>query len=365
MKTLLEYYNEIKNHKLKNQLLQNKKTNCIITEMQNEINNLRNINAEYIQQLTPLQARIAIKGLADINRTLDLVKAVTPLDAPTVLDIQDSVKLISNKSNKKFIYLAVISGGAGGIFGNFVSYLLINTSASNIPPQLIKNISNIIEKYPTIENSIKNYPDFQKNILDLREYKYQVEQLSNINQFNPAIPISIGFLTSMVIAGIIAILLFKRYQQQPQPQRKINLIPPQVNQEKVNEDLLDFLHDKFEYLDQEVAKESNKEKPKPPTPKLEDHPDILKFIQNLLGQVSNEQSDVQLLTNKLNQQIPDILYAHGIQVEFYQPGIEDTSKFDFVTNIDPEVREYVNLTPALIKENKVIQRGRVVKPASF
>ena len=365
MKTLLKYYDENRKNTLKTQLSQNNSLNRIFDTIQNEINSLRDINGEYIQELTPSQARIALKGLAEINQSLSLMTAIIPPELPLVSDVQDSVKSLSEKNSPAIISIAALSGGAGGIFGSFVGYLLIKKQALNISPQLIDNISQIAEKYPNVKDSIKKYPDFHDNIVYLSENKNQVEQLSDINQINPVIPVGIGFVIGIFIAATIALVLYHKHKKQPHTQPKTNVAPPQVNQVKFTEDILDFLHNKFENIDKEVAKESNQVKPKPPTPKLEDHPDILNFLQNFMGEVSDEQANLTLLTNKLSQQIPDILHQNGINVEFYQPGREDTSKFDFVKNIDPKVREYVTLTPAFIKDNQVIRRGRVVKPASF
>lgn len=366
MKTLLEYYDGNKKKELKTQLSQNNHPNYIIDKIQNEIKSLRNTKGEYIPKLTPSQARVALKGLADIDRSLSLMTAVIPPDFPLVSDVEDSIKSPSKKSSKAIISIAALSGGAGGIVGSFVGYLLIQKQAPKISTELIENIGEIANKFPTVsEKGIKYYPDFQTNIRYLINHKNQFDKLSDINQINPGIPIGIGFLIGILIASTIAFVVYQRRKKQHKPQRKTNLARPQVNQVKFTDDILDFLHDKFEDIDNQVAKEINKVKPKPPIPKLEDHPDILNFFQNMIGEVSDEQANLPLLTNKWSQQLPDILNQNGIKVEFYQQGLEDTSKFDFVKNIDSEVREYITLTPALIKDNQVIRRGRVVKPASF
>ena len=361
MKKLLEYYNENRKKELKTQLTQSKSLNYLINKIQNEIKSLSNIQGEYIPELTPLQARVALKGLADIDQSLSLMTAVIPPDFPLVSDVQKSPFKKSSQA------ITAFSSGLAVLVGIFVGYLLlIPKQPPKISTELIENIRTIAEQSPNVlKNGIENYPDFRESIQLLSEQKNQLDQLSDINQMNSGMPISIVFLIVFIIAGIIALVVCQRRKKQPPPQRKTNSASPQVNQVKFIEEILDFLHDKFEDIDNQVAKQGNKVQPKPRTPKLEDHPDILNFFQNLMGEVSDDQANVQSLTNNLSQQLPDILNQNGIDVVFYQPGIEDTSKFDFVKNIDPEIREYVTLTPALIKENQVIRRGRVVKPASF
>ncbi|NEQ75202.1 MAG: hypothetical protein F6K23_20435 [Okeania sp. SIO2C9] len=371
MKRLLEYLDENRKKQLKAQFSQNNSPNYIIDKIQNDIKILRNIRGEYIPELTRSQARIALKGLADIERSLSLMKAAIPPDFPLDSDVEDSIKLPSKKSSKAMITIATLSGGIGGIIGSFVGYLEIQKQVPKISAELIENIRKIadkspnvlkngIEEYPDFQKKLSYYPDFQKNLLDLSEYKEQLDKLSDINQINPLMAIAIGFLIGFLIAGIIAFFVYQRDRKQLQPQQKTNLAKPQLNKVKFMEDILDFLHEKFEDIDNQVAKEINElqEKPKPSIPKLEDHEDILNFFQNFFGEVSDEQTH-------LSQQLLNLLKNNGIDVVFYQPGIEDTSKFDFVKNIDPKVREYIALTPALIKDNEVIRTGRVVKPVSF
>ncbi len=55
---------------------QHNSLNYIIKKVQDEIKILRDINREYIQDLTPSQARIALKGLAEINQSLDLMTII-------------------------------------------------------------------------------------------------------------------------------------------------------------------------------------------------------------------------------------------------------------------------------------------------
>lgn len=365
MKTLLEYYENHRKNELKAELSQNNSPNYIIGKVQDEIQNLTDINGEYIQKLTPSQARVALKGLAEINQSLNLITVIIPSDLSSESNVKDLVESSSKKSFKSIIGTPALSGGTGGIVGSFVGYLMIKKQAPNISSELISNIYQATQKFNTTINQkfprvAESYPDFKRNIDYIDQHKIQIYQ----TQINPKIPIAIGFITSILIAGIIAyFFVYKRYKKQQKFQPKAKLAPPQINQTQFTEHILNFLHEKFEDIDNQVAKEINQEKPKPAIPKLEDHQEILNFIQNFIGEVSDEETNLQSLTYKWNQQLTDILIQNDIEVVFFQPGIEDKSKFNFVKNIDPEVKEYVTLIPALIRDKTVIRRGRVLKPA--
>ena len=365
MNTLLEYYENHGKHELKTELAQNSSPNYIIGKIQDDIQNLTDINGEYIQQLTPSQARVALKGLGEINQLLNLMIGILPPDLPLDSNDKDFVESSSKTSFKSIIGSAVLSGGTGGIAGSIIGYLMIKEQVPNIPLKLISNIDKTTQKFDTtikqkFPKIAENYPDFKRNIDYIDKNKFQIQQY----EINPIIPIAIGFISSILIAAVIAyFFVYQRYKQQQKFKPKANFTLPERNQVQFTEDILDFLHDKFEDIDNQVVKESI-EKPKPPTPKLEDHQEILNFIQSFIGEVSDEEANLQSLTGKWNQQLTDILIQNDIEVVFFQPDIEDKSKFDFVRNIDPEVKEYVTLTPALIKDEIVIRRGRVLRPAN-
>lgn len=95
---------------------------------------------------------------------------------------------------------------------------------------------------------------------------------------------------------------------------------------------------------------------------LEDLTEILDLLQRLVGAslINNP-----LMALELTKLIPQILLKQGIQAQSYQPNDEHLSEnFDFEPSIDPSAKDYVTLTPALLKGEKLLCRGRVIQPTN-
>jgi len=133
--------------------------------------------------------------------------------------------------------------------------------------------------------------------------------------------------------------------------------------------ILSNLYQAFEAIDRVVTAYG-----KPPTkettpkPQLEVHPELLEFLQNLMGELLNEQAQLPILTRKRIEQIPSILRHHGITAQVYElaqaSAMDGSSMFDFETNLDPKITEPVTLKPVFIKDGQVILRGQVAEPVS-
>ena len=94
---------------------------------------------------------------------------------------------------------------------------------------------------------------------------------------------------------------------------------------------------------------------------LEDLTEILDILQRLLGASS---LDNPLMTLELAKLIPQILLKQGIRVQTYRPNDQQSKKeyFDFEPSIDPAQSDYVTLTPALLKGERLLCRGRIIEP---
>lgn len=92
---------------------------------------------------------------------------------------------------------------------------------------------------------------------------------------------------------------------------------------------------------------------------LEDLTEILDLLQRLIGAslINNP-----LMALELTKLIPQILLKQGIQAQSYQPDEHLSENFDFEPSIDPSAKEYVTLTPALLKGERLLCRGRVIEP---
>lgn len=126
--------------------------------------------------------------------------------------------------------------------------------------------------------------------------------------------------------------------------------------------LLDNLTDALNTIDRAVAQAQEVKKPLGSTSGIEEVPELLNFLQMLIGASSLENPEMTLELTKL---LPQILMEQGIRVQSYRPNDEHTERgnFDFEPPIDESTKDYVTLSPALLKGEQVIRRGRVIEPA--
>lgn len=95
---------------------------------------------------------------------------------------------------------------------------------------------------------------------------------------------------------------------------------------------------------------------------IDEMPELVNFLQTLMGASSLENPEMTLDLTKL---LPQILMEQGIRVQSYRPNDEHSSRgyFDFEPPIDESTKDYVTITPALLKGEQVLRRGRVIEPA--
>ncbi|MGL5924915.1 hypothetical protein [Chroococcidiopsis sp.] len=95
---------------------------------------------------------------------------------------------------------------------------------------------------------------------------------------------------------------------------------------------------------------------------IEELPELLNFLQRLSGASFLAQPQMTLELTKL---LPQILMEQGIRIQMYRPHDESSRReyFDFEPNIDRSAQEYITITPALWKGDRLLLRGRVIEPA--
>ncbi|MGL4618683.1 MAG: hypothetical protein ACRCZS_06440 [Chroococcidiopsis sp.] len=95
---------------------------------------------------------------------------------------------------------------------------------------------------------------------------------------------------------------------------------------------------------------------------IEELPELLNFLQRLSGASFLAQPQMTLELTKL---LPQILMEQGIRIQMYRPHDESSRReyFDFEPNIDRSTQEYITITPALWKGDRLLLRGRVIEPA--
>lgn len=126
--------------------------------------------------------------------------------------------------------------------------------------------------------------------------------------------------------------------------------------------LLDNLADALGTIDRAVAQVSEAQKSLG-SAGIEEMPEMLDFLQKLWGASFLGNPVMALEISKL---VPQILMEQGIRVQNYWPVDEHSPRehFDFEPSIDPSTKDYVTLTPALLKGDRLLRRGRVIEPAS-
>ena len=142
----------------------------------------------------------------------------------------------------------------------------------------------------------------------------------------------------------------------PQP-----VVPPKLITQVDSKAFLDNLGDALNTIDLAVASAEQVKKPLEGSG-IEELPELLNVVQRLTGASFLQKPQMALELTKL---LPQILMEQGIRTQIYQPGDKHGGReyFDFEPSIDPEARDYVTITPALMKGDRLLRRGRVVEPA--
>jgi len=130
-------------------------------------------------------------------------------------------------------------------------------------------------------------------------------------------------------------------------------------------ELLAYLEQTFEVIDQTVAEYSRLSEPVESKPKLEDHPEVLEFMQNLIGEALALETQLPLIFQSKVKELASILRKYGIRTQTYQENAPDTVKelFDFEPSLDPDLQNYVMAKPALTKGDQILLRGSVIEPS--
>jgi hypothetical protein len=167
-------------------------------------------------------------------------------------------------------------------------------------------------------------------------------------------------LTSLLLGVEVVLQLDLNNQQSNSISSELLELPQPILQvdSKV---FLDHLGDALNTIDLAVARveESNKHEG---DLVIEELPELLNFLQRLMGA---SKLDKPQMAHELAKLLPQILMSQGINTQIYRPNDPDSDRnyFDFEPSIDPDTKAHVTLTPALLKGDRLIRRGRVIEPA--
>lgn len=164
-------------------------------------------------------------------------------------------------------------------------------------------------------------------------------------------------LLMSVLIGLEAALYFNKSNQSTS---SVGVAEPESVVQVDSKILLDNLASALNTIDIAVAQVEEVNLPHSSNG-LEDLTEILDILQRLMGASSLENP---LMALELAKIIPQILMKQGIRVQSYQSSDKEHLReyFEFEPSIDPTAKDYVTLTPALLKGEKLLRRGRVIEP---
>ena len=130
-------------------------------------------------------------------------------------------------------------------------------------------------------------------------------------------------------------------------------------------ELLGYLERTFKVIDQTVAEYSRLSEPVESKPKLEDHPEVLEFMQNLMGEALTLETQLPPILQSRMQELSSILRKYGIRSEIYHDNACEKVRelFEFEPSVDPNLQKHAMVKPALTKGDEVLLRGRVIEPS--
>ncbi len=330
MKTLVGHYQEIKD-KLKSQLEAATTTEEVVKIVQSEINQLIDINGEYIQSLTPPQARLArvmLQALNQYTNVLISVKLHSPSDIEKPASQLDLTKLTSN---------------------------------------VLSPVTKMLDTQKNLQNMTS--PAYYQQVV-LQQVRQSREIVSSLLAGGLAGTFEGGLYWGLfgAIVGAVTGGVFTRVFKKEPVSVDISvptpiLALPQSTIEIDANKILDYLYQAWQSIDLTVAAYGGKEE-KAAKPGLEDNLDLLEYLQDLMADALDENIQLPTAVRRRIQQATTILRRQGIEARVYQPDTaQEWSMFYFEPSLDPEITDYVTLKPALVKGGQVLLPGSVIEPA--
>lgn len=224
----------------------------------------------------------------------------------------------------------------------------------------------------TAANKTKSRPDPQQiisgamlspnSILKLLQVLICVSVLVLLFSLTRSAPLAwMDILLMSLLIGLEVAIQLNKVKPENSPDSLQLVEAPQLIVRVDSKVLLDNIADALNTIDRAVA-QAEEVKPLDSTSGIGEIPELLNFLQMLIGTSSLENPEMTLELTKL---LPQILMEQGIRVQVYRPNDEHSSRgyFDFEPPIDQSAKDYVTLAPALLKGEQVLRRGRVIEPA--
>ncbi|MGI2902668.1 hypothetical protein [Tolypothrix sp. VBCCA 56010] len=278
-------------------------------------------------------------------------------DIDKIISVEQVVKLVQNRlDNFERIYISELNVAQVRLASFF-----LDTLRQSIATLAAANFAQIA---PTEQKQIINQASkFSPNRLILKLLKglIYIGILSSLFSLTKTSPFAwMAILLTSVLLGLEVVLQLEKDKYENNSTEILKLPQPILRVD--SKVLLDNLADALNTIDLAVArvKEENKNED---DRSIEELPELLNFIQRLMGASKLNKPEMTIALTKL---LPQVLMEQGIFAQIYRPNDADSDRqyFDFEPSIDPDTKDYVTITPALLKGDRLLRRGRVIEPAS-
>ena len=339
MKSLVSHYQKIKD-KLKSRLDATNTVEEVVKIVLDEINQLTDLNGEYIKELTPPQARLARNMLQGMKENLQILSSV---------ELEDLTVDVPKKSFDISEVQAELS--------------------RNINQNVLSPLNSAIQTQKNIQNWTS--PNYYKQIL-LQPLQKSRVIISSLLAAGLAGTLEGGITWGLVgaVIGLITGGVFGKVVKQKQlPDISSNSSDKVIqNKTRITIDinqLLNYLYQNFQSIDQTVLAYGVKEE-KTNQPDLENNLDLLEYLQELMADALDEETKLPISVRRRIEQAITVLRNYGIEAKVYQPSLEANKAWDmfyFEPSIDPNITDYVTLKHAFVKDERVLLPGSVIEPS--
>lgn len=307
--------------------------------------------------ISPLinNVKVLVNAMKTITSLFSEERNQLQTDIDNTIGIEQIVKLVQNRlDNLERIYIEKLNLAQVRLASFFLDTLrqsIATLAAANylqVAPTEQRQITNIGTKLFSSRLILK----LLKGLI----YIGILGSLFSLTKTTPGAWMAI-LLTSLLI-GLEIVLQLESNNQQNNSISEGVLELPQPILRVDSKVFLDHLGDALNTIDLAVARveESNKYEG---DLAIEELPELLNFLQRLMGA---SKLDKPQMAHELAKLLPQILMSQGINAQIYRSN-SDREYFDFEPSIDPDTKEHVTLTPALLKGDRLIRRGRVIEPA--
>lgn len=299
--------------------------------------------------------KVLVNAMKTITSLFSEERNQLQIDIDNTIGIEQIVKLVQNRlDNLERIYIEKLNLSQVRLASFFLDTLRqsIATLAA----------ANYVQVAPTEQRQITNIGTklfSSKFILKLLKGLIYIGILGSLFSLTKTTPGAwMAILLTSLLIGLEIVLQLESNNQQNNSISEGVLELPQPILRVDSKVFLDCLGDALNTIDLAVARveEGNKHEG---DLAIEELPELLNFLQRLMGA---SKLDKPQMAHELAKLLPQILMSQGINAQIYRSN-SDREYFDFEPSIDPDTKEHVTLTPALLKGDRLIRRGRVIEPA--